>query len=364
MSNQETLHSLENPVMHALLPQHDALSEEAKALAQLAPKPLPGYVPPSSGVYNLSIGCEFIHEANFPTPAILQIEPRRRSASTRGAGGAGPQTHRILREEFSVEPFVPSQIYFDVYGNLCRRLMLPAGHSVIRYDALAEVAAAPDESDANARAYNVEELPDETLLFTMASRYCQSDLLIDTAWQLFGETQPTMARLQALSTWVHENIRYVTGSSNFATTALDVFDDKTGICRDFAHVGVTLCRALSIPARYCYGYFPDIGVVAPSTDMDFHAWFEAYLGGGWQTFDARHNEPRIGRVVIGRGRDAVDVALTTSYGAARLEKMTVWADEVTADNPGGPPLEDDADSLESASQGTEGAAMRAAAESA
>ena len=220
---------------------------------------------------------------------------------------------------------MPSQIYFDVYGNMCRRLMLPAGRSVIRYDALAEVSSDYDENDADARVHNVEELPDETLLFTLASRYCQSDLMIDNAWKLFGDTPQTMARLRAVCDWVHGNIRYVSGSSNYATTALDVFDDRTGICRDFAHVGVTLCRALSIPARYCYGYFPDIGVIEPPIDMDFHAWFEAYLGGRWWSFDARHNIPRIGRVPIARGRDATDCAMVTTFGATSLVGMKVWS---------------------------------------
>jgi transglutaminase-like putative cysteine protease len=155
----------------------------------------------------------------------------------------------------------------------------------------------------------------------------QSDLLIDRAWRLFGETPPTWARVQSVCDWVHTNIEYRLGSSGTATTALDILEQRVGVCRDFALAAVALCRALNIPARYTFGYLPDIGVDPPDTPMDFHAWFEAYVGGRWYAFDARHNRPRIGRVVVGRGRDAVDTALSTAYGAVRLERMVVWADE-------------------------------------
>ena len=170
--------------------------------------------------------------------------------------------------------------------------------------------------------FPVEELPDEVLLYTLPSRFCLSDTLSDMAWQLFGAIEPGWARVQAICDWVHGNIRFQYGTSNSLTTSADVCSAGVGVCRDFAHLAVTFCRALNIPARYVFGYLPDIGVPPPDAQMDFCAWMEVYLAGRWWSFD-----PRVGRIPIGRGRDALDVALVTQYGPARLERMTVWADE-------------------------------------
>jgi transglutaminase-like putative cysteine protease len=148
------------------------------------------------------------------------------------------------------------------------------------------------------------------------------------AWQLFGTMEPGWARVQAICDWVHSNIRFQYGSSNSLTTAADVCAQGIGVCRDFAHLAVTFCRALHIPARYVFGYLPDIGVPPPDDPMDFCAWIEVYLAGRWWTFDPRNNEPRVGRVLIGRGRDALDVAMVTTFGSPRLAQMTVWADAV------------------------------------
>jgi transglutaminase-like putative cysteine protease len=203
----------------------------------------------------------------------------------------------------------------------------------------------------------VQDLPDETLVYTLPTRFVESDLLMDAAWQLFGATPPTWARVQAICDWVHQNLTFQMGTSKPTTTAANVYETRIGVCRDFALLSVAFCRALNIPARYGFGYLPDMDVVPPDAPMDFHSWFEAYVGDRWYTFDARHNEPRVGRIFIGRGRDAVDVALSTSYGATRLNRMTVWSDEVTADQAGGPPGEDDADALEAAeSDGTDSGA--------
>ncbi len=280
-----------------------------------APRPLPDYVPPASGLIQLRVGCEFTYSSEWPTPAIVQVEPHQDAA------------HRILSESWETVPAVPSHQYTDVYGNRCRRLTVPPGEFTMRYDARIEVSAYPDEVDAGAQQQPIDELPDGTIFYTLASRYCLSDALSDTAWKLFGQTPPGWARVQAICDWCHNNIRYESGCSTPLTTALDVFNNRQGICRDFAHIGVTFCRAMNIPARYCFGYFPDIGVVAPPVAMDFHAWFEAYLDGRWRTFDARHNIPRIGRVTIARGRDAVDCAMITTYGGATLQTMKVWCDE-------------------------------------
>ena len=282
-----------------------------------SPRLLPDYVPHPSGVLTLRVGSEFVYTSQGETPAILQVEARQDTYAN------------ILREKWEVEPRVSSHNYLDSYGNRCRRVTLPAGQTTMRYDALVEVSAHPDPIVPDATQALVQDLPDATILFTLASRYCQSDSLSDAAWKLFADTPPGWARVQSICDWAHKNVIYVSGCSTPETTALDVYNSSQGICRDFAHIGVTLCRAMNIPARYCFGYMPDIGVVIPDVAMDFHAWFEAYLGGKWRTFDARHNVPRIGRVPIAVGRDAVDCAMVTTYGAATLQKMTVWADEAT-----------------------------------
>ncbi len=240
--------------------------------------------------------------------------------------------HQILYESRWTEPEVPVREYVDVFGNYCWRLVAPAGRFRIRYDALVAISPEPDLVVPDARLVPIDELPDSTLVYTLASRYVESDLLVGQAWQLFGWTPPTWARVQAVCDWIHANISYETGSSNPTITAKDIFERRLGVCRDFALLGVAFCRALNIPARYTFGYFPDIAVEPPDIPMDFHAWFEAYLGDRWYTFDARHNVPRVGRVLIGRGRDAVDTALATQYGSSLLQAMTVWSDEVPTDD--------------------------------
>ncbi|MBA2450836.1 MAG: transglutaminase family protein [Chloroflexi bacterium] len=291
------------------------------------------------------VGCEFKYESEFPVPMLKLVRARPDGE------------HHTVYESRWVEPEVPLHEYADAFGNLCWRLTLPGGPITLRYDALVDIDGEPDPVQPRARLVPVQDLPDDTLVFTLPSRYVQSDLLLDTAWQLFGETPPTWARVQAICDWVHANVRFQMGSTGPTTTALDIYNNRIGVCRDFALLSVAFCRAMNIPARYTFGYLPDIAVEPPDVAMDFHTWFEAYLGDRWYTFDARHNVPRIGRVVIGRGRDAVDVALSTSYGATHLAKMTVWSDEVTPDKAGGPPAEEDADALEAADREREGDAM-------
>jgi transglutaminase-like putative cysteine protease len=218
--------------------------------------------------------------------------------------------------------------YDDLYGNLCQRIIMPAGEQVFRYDAIAEVSGKPDEIVPDAVQHPVEELPDDVLIYTLPSRFCLSDTLSDVAWQLFGSTQPGWRRVQAINDWVHNNIHFQYGTSTPLTTSVDVYERREGVCRDFAQLAVTFCRALNIPTRYVFGYLPDIDVPLTDAPMDFCAWTEVYLNHRWWPFDPRNNEPRIGRVLIGRGRDALDVAMVTSYGSPRLQSMTVWADEV------------------------------------
>ena len=199
---------------------------------------------------------------------------------------------------------------------------------MLRYDALVEVTPLIDETDTAAPEIPAEALPDDALLYTLPSRFCPSDLLADEAWRLFGGTVPGWSRVQAACDWVHEHVQFGYGASTPMTSAVEVYEQHRGVCRDFAHLLVTFCRALGIPARYAFGYLPDIGVPPPEDPMDFCAWTEIFLGGSWFTFDPRNNQPRAGRVLIGRGRDALDVAMVTTFGSPVLEQMTVWADEV------------------------------------
>jgi transglutaminase-like putative cysteine protease len=262
------------------------------------------------------VGCLLNYRSSWPTPAVLQVQPRHEDMT------------RVLEATWQIEPDLARHDFRDLYGNACTRLSLPRGDARIRYEAQLEIDDAPDPVVPGARQAPVEALPDETLHFTLPSRYCLSDELADAAWDLFGGVDPGWARVQAICDWVHAHIRFAYGSSTPRTTALDVFKQGVGVCRDFAHLAITFCRALNIPARYTFGYLPDIGVPPPDAPMDFCAWMEVFLDDRWYTFDPRNNRPRIGRIVIGRGRDALDVAMVTSYGAAMLREMVVWADEV------------------------------------
>src|SRR5256714_1211796 len=263
----------------------------------------------------VKVGCEFIYESSWPTPAVMQVRPRPDG------------DFRVLDEAWRIRPPLALHAYSDIYGNTCQRMVIPAGDMVLSYDAMIEVSGQADEVAPDAVQHPVEELPDEALLYTLPSRFCLSDTLSDMAWQLLWGGDSGWGRGEGICDWVDGNNRFQYGTSNSLTTAADVCSAGIGVCRDFAHLAVTFCRALNIPARYVFGYLPDIGVPPPDAPMDFCAWMEVYLGGRWWTFDPRNNEPRIGRVLVGRGRDALDVAMLTTYGSPRLKKMTVWADE-------------------------------------
>jgi len=236
--------------------------------------------------------------------------------------------HHIVEERQTLTPQIPVSEYIDSFGNLIWRLVAPAGSYEIVYDALADVSPLPDPVLSALAKTPVENLPDNVLMYTLPSRHCPSDLFINDAWQLFGHIQGGWEQVQAVCDWLHSNIAYGAGSSTASTTGWDAYQQRRGVCRDFAHLGVSFCRALNFPARYVCGYLPDINVPFDPTPMDFHAWFEVYMEGEWRTFDARHNRPRIGRVLIGRGRDAVDVALITSFGPLTLTGFSVHADEL------------------------------------
>jgi transglutaminase-like putative cysteine protease len=267
----------------------------------------------------IRVGCEFSYEATWPTPTVLLVQPHPLGE------------HTIVREEWQLTSQIAMHAYHDIYGNLCQRLLLPQGDHMLRYDAMIEVADTWDEVSPAAPQLPVEDLPDDVLLYTLPSRFCLSDVLSDTAWDLFGAIEPGWARVQAICDWVHEHIRFQYGTSTPQTTAVDIYEQRVGVCRDLTHLAVTFCRALNIPTRYVFGYLPDIGVPVSEAPMDFCAWMEVYLGDRWWTFDPRNNTPRIGRVLIGRGRDALDVAMVTSYGSPTLRQMIVWADEALAE---------------------------------
>src|SRR2546421_2788625 len=262
----------------------------------------------------LRVGCEFTYEVGARSPALIQVAPRPGEVA------------RVLEDDWTLSPESALDVVEDLYGNQIRRTVLGEGMARLRYNALVEVPAKPDDTDESAIQHPIHELDGEQLHYLLPSRYCFSDELMSTAWELFGETEPGWPRAQAISDWVHSNLGFQYGSSNQLTTAKDAFEQRRGVCRDFAHVFVTFCRAMNIPTRYVFGYLPDILVPPPDHPMDFCAWTECYLGDRWWTFDPRNNQRRIGRVVIGRGRDALDAAMVTTWGPASFRGLEVWAD--------------------------------------
>jgi transglutaminase-like putative cysteine protease len=232
-------------------------------------------------------------------------------------------------DQVKVSPVIPVEEYSDCFGNRCTRLFAPQGIVRLSNSTRIRDSGQPDPVDWGAPQVPVEKLPPETLVFLLASRYCEVDSrLSEMAWQLFGHIRPGWAQVQAICDWVHQQITFGYQFARPTKTALDVFVERNGVCRDFQHLAITLCRCMNIPARYATGYLGDIGVPPAPSPMDFSAWFEAYLGGKWWAFDARHNQPRIGRVLMATGRDAADVAITTSFGSSVLKKFSVVTDEV------------------------------------
>ena len=263
----------------------------------------------------IHVGCHIQYECPQPTPMLFVLSPSHNS------------NHYLAEEKRSVTPLVSIDEYMDTYGNIVWRLIAPEGSFQIDYDALVALPATPDPVFPDLPKTAVENLPSDVIIYTLPSRLCPSDMFIDEAWQLFGDVQGGWAQVQAVCDWLHDNILYAPNSTS-STTAWDSYQQRQGVCRDFAHLGVSFCRALNFPARYVCGYLPDIDVPFNPTPMDFHAWFEVFIDGIWCTFDARHNTPRIGRVLVARGRDAIDVAFATLYGGAQMTTLKVWADQV------------------------------------
>ena len=270
----------------------------------------------------IKIGFDVQFEVPAPTPMILMlyVHPSR-------------QPDLRAEEKIKVEPDIPLTDFTDLYGNRCARILAPAGDIRFSLETFIEDSGQPDEQNPGAIQHPVQDLPNDTLPFLLTSRYCEVDKLSDIAWQLFGNMAPGWPRAQAICAWVHKHITFGYQFADSTKSAFDVYNDPRGVCRDYSHLAVAFCRCMNIPARYATGYMGDIGVplVLP---MDFSGWYEVYLGGRWYTFDARHNVPRIGRVVMARGRDAADVALTTNFGRAVLKKFFIISDELPG-KPGG-----------------------------
>jgi transglutaminase-like putative cysteine protease len=245
--------------------------------------------------------------------AVLNVHPSRAA-------------HLREPDQIQISPSSPSNQYLDVFGNVCTRIMAPQGPLRLSNSTLIEDSGLPDAVDWNAPQVPVEELPAETLQFLLASRYCEVDRLSDLAWQLFANTTPGWPRAQAICDWVHQHITFGYHFARPTKTAMEAYMECQGVCRDFQHLAISFCRAMHIPARYATGYLGDIGV-PPAGPMDFSAWYEVYLGGKWWTFDARNHQPRIGRVLIATGRDAADVAITTSFGQSWLNRFSVVTEE-------------------------------------
>ena len=266
----------------------------------------------------IRVGFEMSYECPQPTPMILALSVHH----TRVADLVQPDLLQTL-------PSVAVSTYHDMFGNLCSRLVAPRGRFTIRSDTRVHDAGLPDVVLPHLMQVPVENLPESALVYLLGSRYCETDLLSPVAWQRFGPGPGGWQQVQAICDFVHGHIEFGYRHARRTRTAWEAYNERRGVCRDFAHLAIALCRCMNIPARYCTGYLGDIRVPPDPSPMDFAGWFEAYLGDRWYTFDARHNTPRVGRVLVARGRDACDVALANTFGPNTLQSFKVWSDEVT-----------------------------------
>ena len=279
----------------------------------MVPKRAPGG---DDGI-QIRVGCELLYHLPQPTPMLLVLNIHYTRVSD-----------IVTADHIVITPNVPIAAYRDTFGNWCSRIVAPAGRVRIACDAVVKDRGLPDVVMAGAQQHPVFALPEDALMFLLGSRYCETDRLSDTAWQLFAQSPTGWGRVQAICDFVHRHIAFGYEHARVTKSAWEAFNERQGVCRDFAHLAIAFCRCMNIPARYCTGYLGDIGLPPPHAPMDFAAWFEAYLGGQWYTFDPRNNVPRAGRILIARGRDAADVALTTTFGPNTLEGFRVWTDEV------------------------------------
>ncbi|MFZ1415850.1 MAG: transglutaminase family protein [Defluviicoccus sp.] len=270
----------------------------------------------------IRLGYELIYDCPQPTPMLLTLSIHFSRVSD-----------LVVPDHLITTPSIPFSAYRDGFGNWCSRIVAPNGETRLSADAIINDTGRPDLVVPSAPQHPVECLPEESLVFLLGSRYCETDRLSEAAWSLFGQTPPGWARVQAICDFVHNHITFGYQHARATKTALEVFTERQGVCRDYAHLAIAFCRCMNFPARYCTGYLGDIGVPVSADPMDFSAWFEVFLGGAWYTFDARNNIPRIGRVLIARGRDAADVPISHTFGPNTLKSFKVWTDEV-CDNRG------------------------------
>jgi len=265
----------------------------------------------------IRFGFELVYACPKPTPMILTLNVHYSRVSD-----------LLTPDHLLTQPSVPIAGYRDGFGNWCSRLVAPAGEIRIATDAIIQDSGLPDAVEPQAEQHPVQDLPSDTLIYLLGSRYCETDRLSETAWSLFERTPPGWARVQAISNFVNQHIAFGYQHARATKTALEVFHERTGVCRDFTHLAIAFCRCMNIPARYCTGYLGDIGVPPAVEPMDFSAWLEVFLGGHWHVVDPRNNVPRVGRVLIAQGRDAADVALSNAFGPATVTGFTVWTDEI------------------------------------
>ncbi len=265
----------------------------------------------------IQVGYEFVFNCLQSTPMILVVNIHHSRAAD-----------IVTPDLLTTDPATPYTTYRDGFGNWCTRIEAPSGRIRLKALGIIRDSGNPDVLSPFATQHDLQDLPEETLVFLLGSRYCETDLLSDFAWSRFAQSPPGWSRVQAICDYVHNHIAFNYQNARPTRTAWEAYNERTGVCRDYAHLAITLCRCMNIPARYCTGYLGDMGTPPPYGVMDFAAWFEVYLGGAWHTFDARNNVPRIGRVLMARGRDAADVAIATTFGTNTLESFQVWTDEI------------------------------------
>jgi transglutaminase-like putative cysteine protease len=263
----------------------------------------------------IRFGYELIYTCSQPVPMILMLHVHH-----------GRSADLLTPDCMITDPEVPLDVYSDAYGNTCTRIVAPAGGIRLTADALIGDTGLPDPTDLQAQEHPVEALPHDALVYLLGSRYCETQRLMDEAWRLFGHIAPGWSRVQAVCDFAHQHISFGYQFARPTMTAYEAYTERQGVCRDFAHLAIALLRCLNIPARYCTGYLGDIGIPIPDAPMDFSGWLEAFIGGAWHTFDPRNNQRRIGRILIARGRDAADVAISTAFGPNTLQLFRVWTD--------------------------------------
>jgi transglutaminase-like putative cysteine protease len=270
----------------------------------------------------LRVGYEFVYDFPQATPMILMLSAHYSRASD-----------IIIPDHLTTSPSVPVSQYRDHFGNWCSRIVAPPGKIRITSNGVVRDTGLADPAVPSAQQHAVQDLPEESLVFLMGSRYCETDILSPIAWQLFGNGPRGWPLVQAICDWVHNHIAFSYPNARPTRTAYEAYQERTGVCRDYAHLAVAFCRCMNIPARYCTGYLGDVGTPLPWASGDFAAWFEAYIGGAWYTFDPRNNTPRMARVLMARGRDAADVAMVTTFGPNVLDGFKVWCDELDENDP-------------------------------